>query len=142
MSRGRTRSYTDRLHQRTAAPRAVKERPAWLAPRPLAAAAAVLAELGHLAAAVLEWPDSLPRGMFHVLAAAALGLLAASVYFGQSRAGLVLGIALTVFLPLAWLAGALFGISPYQHQPGLASAATAALEVGAAGLLTTLWRQS
>jgi hypothetical protein len=138
----RNRSYTDRLHQRMATPRPARELPAWLASRPVVALVAVLAELGHLAAAVLEWPDSLPRGMFHVLAAAALGVLATSVYFGQSRVELVLGTGLTVFLPLAWLAGALLGFSLYQHHPGLAAAAAAVLEVGAAGVLTVLWRQS
>lgn len=141
-TRGRSRTYTDRLHQRMAAPRRTRRLPAWLPLRTAGAVVVGCAEVGHLAAAMMEWPGSVPRGVFHVLAAAALGVLASSVYFGRSRVELALGVALTVFLPVAWLAGALLGMSPYRHHPDLAAAAAAALEVTVAGLLTMLWRQS
>jgi hypothetical protein len=147
-TRSRSRSYTDRLHQRMAAPRKRRSRtpswlarftPPWLTLRVLSAAVLGVAELGSLAAAEVEWPDSLPRGLFHVLAAAVLGLLAATVYFGRSRVELSAGAVLAALLAVAWPAGAIAGLSPFRQLPGLAAAALTLLEAAAAALLAVAW---
>lgn len=138
--RPRANTYTARLHQRQAALRRVVRRPEWRAARPLAASLALGMELGHLAAALTEWPAAAPRGLFHVLAAAAAGLLTVGVYFGRTRTELMLGAVLAAALPLAWLTGAAAGLSPYQDFPFLAAAVLSAVEVILAGLLAAQWR--
>jgi hypothetical protein len=137
-----TLSYTARLQQRTAAPRPRRHRPDWLTTRHLPALLTVSAELGHLAAAVTEWPAAPQRGLFHVLAAACLGLVATFVYFGHSRSELIIGVALTVALPSAWPAGALLHLSPFHDFPALAAAALSAVELGAAALFAVHTREA
>jgi hypothetical protein len=137
----RARSYTARLQERTAAPKRPK-RPRTPEPAPLIAGAAIAVELGHLAAAFVEWPQAAPRGLLHVLVAAALGLVAVSVYFGPSRPWLALGITVAVASPLAWLAGGLAGLSPYRDFPVVAAVALTVAEAGLAVLLTFHVRQA
>lgn len=130
-SRPSGRSYTARLQQRAAAPRSARQWPAWL--RQVPAPLALAAELGHLAAAFVEWPASPVRGMVHVLAAAALGLLAVIVYCGPNRLALGSGIVITVALPAGWLAGL------YQDFP--VAGVLAAVELMVAALLAVrLWK--
>jgi hypothetical protein len=132
---GGAKTYTARLQQRTAAPKPIRRWPAWLTARQLPAVLSLAGEAGHLAAAVSEWPAATPRGVFHIAAAAGLGLVAVGVYFGPTRLQLTLGIAISLILPGAWLAGAVAGLSPYQHYPQLAAAALTALEIALAALL-------
>lgn len=135
-SRPATKSYTARPHQRTAAPQPVRTWPIWLTGRHLPALLLLSTEAGHLAAALVEWPASPPRGGFHILAAAGFGLLAAGVYFGPIRLAAVLGIGLTLTVPTAWFVGATLGLPPYRDYPVLAAIALTALEVALAGLLS------
>jgi hypothetical protein len=132
-SRPKGNTYTDRLYRRRpAAPRApsIVTR---LASRRLATLFVLGAELGHLAAVLVEWPAAVPRGMFHVLAAALAGLLAASVYYGHTRVELVLGLVLAVALPVAWP----IGLS-YHDFPMAAAALLSTMEVLLAGLFVLL----
>jgi hypothetical protein len=131
-----TASYTARLQQRSAASRPVRHWPDWITTRHWPAALAVLAEAGHLAAALVEWPAGPLRGLFHVLVAAAFGLLAAGLYFGPVRLALTLGIGLTSALPAGWLAGALLNMSPFQDYPTPAAISLTAAELLLAALLT------
>lgn len=107
--RGSGQSYTVQLRQRAAARQRARSRswPSWLTDRKGPALVALVAEVGHLGAALVEWPDSPTLGVVHVLAAAALGLIAVSVYFGHSRPVVVAGIG--VVLPVSWLVTALAG---------------------------------
>jgi hypothetical protein len=90
------RSYTARLQER-----ATKRRRPWFPAVP--ALLALCAEFGHLAAALAEWPAAWPRGLAHVAAAGALGLLAVNVYFGPIWR--TAGFVLAVTLPAGWLGG-------------------------------------
>jgi hypothetical protein len=85
---------------------------------------------------MIEWPADPARGLFHVLAAAALGVLAVIVYFGHNTPALFAGIGLTLALPAAWLAGALLGISPYADFPPAAALGLTVVEVALAGILS------
>jgi hypothetical protein len=108
------------------------------APDPrLVAGIALAAEAGHLAGALFEWPASAPRGVFHVLAAALLGAVAALIYFGQSRLVRIVGVTLGVAFPLAWLVGGLTGVSPYADFPLVAAITVTLLEVCVATALAT-----
>jgi hypothetical protein len=129
---GGAKTYTARLYQRAATPKP-KRRP--LVTRPLLTAVTLTAEIGHLIAALIEWPAAPVRGLAHILAAAVLGLLTAIIYFGQSRVELMLGIAATLAIPSLWFTGAVFGLTLYQDFPLLAAIAVSTVEVGAAGLL-------
>lgn len=136
-------SYTARLRRRPVPTRPASRWPAPLGARLLAVLPALLvlcAELAHLAAAVVEWPASPARGVFHVLAAAGLGLVIAGVWFGPARPQLVAGIALTLALAAAWPAGALLDLPPYQAYPVPAAIAVVAVEVAAAALLLVALR--
>jgi hypothetical protein len=77
----------------------------------------------------------MPRGVFHILLAAAQGLIVAGIYVSPSRWELRLGIGLNVAVPLLWLTGALFGVSPYQAFPLPAALAVSAIEITVGGLL-------
>ncbi|HEV2778622.1 MAG TPA: hypothetical protein VGX25_04405 [Actinophytocola sp.] len=128
-ARPAARSYTARLHDRTAKPLPTRRLPAWIA-----ATVALCAELGHLAAAGTEWPASMPRGLVHVVAAAALGLVAANVYFGPNRLIVRAAMTLGLALPALWLTGAVAGFPLYRDFPIVAAGALAAVELGLAGL--------
>ena len=128
---GGAKTYTARLYQRAAAPKPKRQWPT----RHLPALLVVVAEAGHLIAALIEWPGAPARGLFHVLAAAGLGLLAATIYFGHSRVEPILGAAFTVTVPVIWLVGALLGLSIYREFPPLAAVAMSAVEFGTAALL-------
>jgi hypothetical protein len=117
-----------RTHARLQRPAA---RPARTLDRRIPVAIALAAEAGHLAGAVFEWPASTPRGLFHIAAAAALGLLAISVYFGLTPR--VLGLA--IVFPIAWLAGGLLGLSPYAEFPVFAAASFTLFEIVLIGVL-------
>lgn len=132
-SRTAAKSYTDRLRQRTAAPRPARRWPSWLTGRELPALLAVLAELGHLAATLVEWPGSPVRGALHALVAVALGLIATTVHFGPKRFVPEVAIGLALALPAGWLAGALTGASPYADFPFGAAAGLAVVELALAG---------
>lgn len=132
-----SRSYADRVQRRSVPKRLRSARPGLV--RPWLAAAgwvpaglAVTAEAGHLTAAYLEWPDSATRGWYHAGVAALLGLAAALVFFGSSRA-LLLGVGLAG--PVLWLAGSLSGASPYRAMPDPAAAATTVAELVVAATL-------
>jgi hypothetical protein len=127
---GGAKTYTARLYQRAAAPKRRR-----LVTRPLLTAVTLTAEIGHLTAALIEWPAAPVRGLVHVFAAAVLGLLTAIIYFGQSRVELMLGIVATLAVPGLWFAGAVFGLALYQDFPLLAAIAVSTVEFGAAGLL-------
>jgi hypothetical protein len=114
--------------------------PDWLTGRWQPAALAVAAELGHLAAAVVEWPAGTPRGLAHILVAAAFGVLAASVYFGQSWVVPAIGLCLSLALAVTALAGALTGAGLYREFPAGAAAGLAAAELVLAGLFALRWR--
>jgi hypothetical protein len=114
--------------------------PDWLTGRWPPAALAVAAELGHLAAALVEWPAGTPRGLAHILVAAAFGALAASVYFGQSWVVPAIGLCLSLALAVTSLAGALTGAGLYREFPAGAAAGLAAVELVLAGLFALRWR--
>jgi hypothetical protein len=99
--------------------------------RRIPVAIALAAEAGHLAGAMFEWPASAPLGVYHTIAAAILGLLAVSVYFGRSVRILVFAIA----FPIAWLAGGLLGLSPYAEFPILGAILITLFEVALVGVL-------
>lgn len=133
-TRSRTRSsYTARAQRRTAAPRRRKRSPAWVSGPHLPALLAVAAELGHLAAALVEWPGGWVRGLVHVLVAAGLGLLAVGVYFGPYRR--VPAVAVALALPAAWSVGAIAGLPPYADFPVLGAIALTTTELVIAGML-------
>lgn len=100
--------------------------------RTLPAVLLLCAELAHLTAAVAEWPAAPARGLFHVLTAAALGVLTTAVYYGQSRLEPIAAIALTLAIPIIWLSGTPL----YQDFPVIAAVAVALLEITVAGLLS------
>lgn len=128
-------SRTPRVVSRPAARR-------WGLPAAVVAAVtlAVTAEAGHLAAAYLEWPGSATRGAYHVVAGAALGLVAALLATGPGRGVVAAGMAVAAAGPALWLAGAVLGAPPYRELPVLAAAGIAAGEVGLAGGLFRQWR--
>jgi len=132
------RSYTARLEDRSApkVPRQRRPYPALPAAAPaVAAVLAVAVELGHLAAAFVEWPQSTVRGVYHVLAGAAFGLLAVAVHAGAGRVVRGAGAAVAGLLPVAWPAGAALGVPPYVHLALPVAAAVTAAEVALAALL-------
>jgi hypothetical protein len=125
-----------RQQQRAAGPAL----PDWFTGRWPPAALAVIVELGHLAAALVEWPTGMPRGLAHVLIAAAFGVLAATVYFGQSWVVPAIGLCLSLALAIVSLAGALTGAGLYRELPAGAAAGLAAAELVLAGLFALRWR--
>jgi hypothetical protein len=133
-SRPAARSATARPRQRAAEP--TWEWPDWLNLPAVFAIGALVAELGHLSAAVVEWPAAPARGLFHVLTAAALGAIAVTVYFGSTGPVLIAGITLTLVPPAAWLTGALLGMSPYGDFPPLAALGLTMTEIALAGVLS------
>lgn len=136
----RPRSYAARLPRRTD-PRAPRRRPTWpgLWRAPWAVVVpAVAAEAGHLLAAYVEWPESTTRGIYHVLAGALLGLVAATVRAGSTGPALVAGAAVAFSGPVLWFAGALAGASPYAGTPAPVAAAVAACEVALTAMLAAM----
>lgn len=101
--------------------------------------AAVVAEVGHLVTAYLEWPDSVARGVYHVVAGGALGIVAALVAFGTGRIQLAAGAAVAVSGPLVWLSGTVLGASPYHLLPVPATAGLVVTELLLAVLLVGAW---
>jgi hypothetical protein len=99
---------------------------------------AVAAEAGHLLAAYVEWPESTTRGIYHVLAGALLGLVAATVRAGSTGPALVAGAAVAFSGPVLWFAGALAGASPYAGTPAPVAAAVAACEVALTAVLAAV----
>jgi hypothetical protein len=99
---------------------------------------AVAAEAGHLLAAYVEWPESTTRGIYHVLAGALLGLVAATVRAGSTGPALVAGAAVAFSGPVLWFAGALAGASPYAGTPAPVAAAVAACEVALTAMLAAM----
>ncbi|HEY8451826.1 MAG TPA: hypothetical protein VIL54_06350 [Natronosporangium sp.] len=147
-----TRSYTARLEGRSAPriPRQRRQVPHQRRPRPVlpaappavAAVLAVAVELGHLAAAFVEWPQSTARGVHHVLAGAAFGLLAVAVHAGAGRVVRGAGAAVAGLGPVAWAVGAVLGAPPYAHLPLPAAAVLTAAEVALAALLLAPVRET
>ncbi|HLV57474.1 MAG TPA: hypothetical protein VKY81_01160 [Natronosporangium sp.] len=139
------RSYTARLEGRSApkVPRRRRPLPARPAAPPVVAAAlAVAVELGHLAAALVEWPQSTTRGIYHVLAGAAFGLLAVAVHTGAGRLVRGSGAAVAGLGPVVWAVGAVVGAPPYAHLPLPGAAALTAAEVALAALLLAPVRET
>lgn len=139
------RPYSTR--QRQAVTRTPRTRSWWpLPPRRLRSALrvatglAVAAELGHLAAALVEWPDTTARGGFHIAAGALLGLLAAMVWFGPNPGLLAAGAAVALAGPVLWLAGSVLAASPYAQLPVPVAIGVTAGEVALAALLLAAWR--
>lgn len=99
---------------------------------------AVAAEVGHLAAAFLEWPGAPVRGLYHVVAAGLLGLVAAA-WSGPRRPGLgwaaTAAAAVALSGPVAWLGGALAGATPYAALPVSFAGVIILAEVSLAALL-------
>ena len=124
-----TRRFKPAAQTRRRAP--VRQFPA--PPVELLAGLAAAAEIGHLAAAWMEWPDTVQRGIFHVVVAAALGLLAVGLYLDQRYRPAGLGLAAAVVV--CWPLGALIGASPYLHFPVLAALAVTTAELILAVLL-------
>lgn len=140
-----SRSYTARLERRSAQeiPRQRRPRPNLPATPPaVAAVLAVVVELGHLAAAFVEWPQSTARGVYHVLAGAVFGLLAVAVHAGAGRVVRRVAAAVAGLGPLAWAAGAALGAPPYADLVLPAATAIAAAEVALAALLMAPVRQT
>jgi hypothetical protein len=139
--RGSGQSYTAQLRQRTAARQRRRARswPTWLTSRRGPALVALAAEVGHLGAALAEWPGSPGRGVLHVLAAATLGLVAATVYFGHSRPVVVAGTGIGLALPVGWLVATVAGAPPFLAFPWGMAVLVAALEVAIAAWLAGPW---
>jgi hypothetical protein len=132
---GGTKSYTARLQQRAAAAPQTRHLPVWLTARSSSALLALTAEAGHLAAVLLEWPGAPTRGVAHVVAAACLGMLSMTLYFGQSKMELLLGMVLTLTVPGVWLVSVAVGLPLYRDFPLPAAIAVSTVELGAAILL-------
>ena len=141
-ARPASRSYTARL-QRRKVYRPPRPWPAWLtnavAGWHLALTLALVAELGHLAAAVVEWPGSAARGAFHVVVAGGLGVLAVSVYFGLSTLDTMVAAVGTALVPVLWLAGAVAGLTPYQETSIVVAAAVTVAEAVTAAVMVARW---
>jgi hypothetical protein len=90
---------------------------------------AVTAEVGHLIAAYLAWPDSPVRGAGHVILGGLLGLVAAVVLYGPHPLRLAAAGAVALIGPLWWLGGALAGATPYQSLPTVVAAAVTLAEL-------------
>src|SRR5262245_47849684 len=122
------------------APRSARRWPVWLTAAWLPASLALLAERGHLASAVVEWPVSTPRGWSHVVVAAVFGYITVAVYFGPSQVDSIVGVVAGGTVPLWWLIGSMLDEPLYLTYPAVAATATTVVEVGAAALLTLRWR--
>lgn len=133
-SRPAGKSYTDRLYERSAAPR--RRQPTRPTARPVSALLTLTAEVGHLTAAVIEWPAAPVRGLCHVLVAAGLGLLTATLYFGHSRTETIVGIVVSLAIPATWVAGMPISLSLYRDFPLPAAIAVSTIEFAVAALLT------
>jgi hypothetical protein len=96
---------------------------------------AILAELGHLSAAYLEWPDSTVRGGYHVTAGALLGLVATALATGMGRYRSAAGAVVALTGPAAWLVGTLLDASPYRHLSTPAAVGIIACEIAVTALL-------
>lgn len=131
---GGGKTYTAQLYQR-AAPKPTRQWPAWLSTRHLPALLTVVAEAGHLAAALMEWPVAPTRGLFHIVAAAGLGLLAAVIYFGHSRVELVFGIVFLTTVSATWPVGIPLGLTPYLRLATPVAGAVLVIELSTAALL-------
>jgi zinc transporter ZupT len=73
-------------------------------------------------------------------AAAALGLVAAAVYFGSRRPAFITGITISAALPLATLIAAVTGFPLYRDYPLAIALTGSGLEVALAALLIGWWR--
>ena len=136
-TRARGQTYTARLQQRVApAPKRPPRRR--VGPGPVLALAA---EVGHLAAVFVEWPDSAARGAVHALAAAGLGLVAVALYCGLTRRDLEYAAAIAGLVALAWPVGVMMDRSPYQGFPVLASIALTLGEIALTVLIVAKGRQ-
>ncbi|MGH3327439.1 MAG: hypothetical protein ACRDPT_06535 [Streptomycetales bacterium] len=93
-------------------------------------------EIGHLAAATVEWPVSTPRGVFHIVVAALLGLFATRLYVGASRTEQTAGAVLCLLLPICWLALTLVGVSPYRDTPTALALLLSTAELALTALLS------
>jgi hypothetical protein len=141
-SRRTPRSYAVRLQRRSLPEPPSRQREAlrrWLGTPWLPAALAVAAEVGHLAAAFVEWPESAARGAYHILAGALLGLVAAAVSAASGRLALAAGAAVATAGPVVWLGGALLGTAPYRELPVGIAAGTALVEIALAAVLLLAW---
>jgi hypothetical protein len=131
-----SRSYAARLQRRparTLPPRRPPQPRRWLRVTWLPAALAVTAEVGHLIAAYVEWPDP-ARGAYHVTAGALLGLVAAGVSMRSSRTAHAAGAVVAIAGPAVWLGTLLFGASPYHHLPTPAAVTILLTETALAAL--------
>jgi hypothetical protein len=134
----RPQSYTARLQRPAGARRPTEIRRRLRSTVPILA---VLAELGHLGAAYVEWPDSTVRGAYHVVAGALLGLVAAALATGTGRYRFAAGAVVALAGPAAWLIGTLLDASPYRHLPAPAAIGVIACEIAlTALLLPAAWR--
>jgi len=113
-----------------------------LAWRPVTASFALAAEVGHLVAAVVEWPGAPARGAGHLLAAGALGVVAMGIVFAPDRMHVLAGLAVGTLVPVAWLVGVFAGASLYRDYPLPAAAAVTAVELAAAAILAARSRSA
>lgn len=128
--------YAVRAQRRSDRP--ARQPPAWLHPQAtwLPATLAVAAEAGHLIVAYLEWQDSTTHGIYHVVAGALLGVIAAMLIArAADRVRLTAAAVVAASGPLVWLGGPLLDAPPYQQAPTLAAIGIAACEIALAGWL-------
>ena len=96
---------------------------------------AVTAEVGHLMAGYLAWPDSPVLGAGHVILGGLLGLVAAAVLSGPHPLRLAAAGAVALIGPLWWLGGALAGAAAYPALPVTAAAGLTLVELILAAVL-------
>jgi hypothetical protein len=96
---------------------------------------AVAAEVGHLMAGYLAWPDSPVRGAGHVILGGLLGVVAAVVLSGPHPLRLTAAGAVALIGPLWWLGGALAGDAAYPALPVTAAAGLTLVELMLAAVL-------
>lgn len=103
---------------------------------------AAVAEAGHLVSGYVEWPAATARGIYHVVAGALLGLVAAVLLLvsqAVTRAwGRAAGTAVALSGPVLWLGGVQVGVSPYAVLPAAAAAGITATEITLAALFLFL----
>lgn len=147
-------SYADRLQRQRQRPPRQRQRPPGSPPpmpdRPVTGwlpavlvTVALVAEAGHLASAYVEWPQSTVRGIYHVMAGAALGVVAALAATAARRAHLAVAAVVVMSAgPVVWLGGALLAAPAYREVPAALAAGIIATEIVLAAALARTWRGS
>jgi hypothetical protein len=104
---------------------------------------ALVAEAGHLLAALDEWPQWIVRGLFQTVAAAAQGVLLAALVVGPGWRAIRRGAYLNLLLALLWVfsrtAGVPSVVTLHRLPVGPLDALTALVEVAAGALLLSEW---